>query len=159
MNWGFRSVFVSAITCLFLLISCGEDSVFEENLSLENQAWNVDQAASFEFSIDETNEYYDIFVNLRNTDDYLYSNLYLFTTMYFPNDRIAVDTLECTLADSQGKWFGSGFGGVHEHKILLSKNKAFPLSGDYRVEIRHAMREDELRGISDVGFGISVHDQ
>ena len=153
----FRAFVIS--TCLVLLLgACSSSTVFEEELSIEEGIWSNEQKAVFDFEIQNTDDYYDLYIYLRNTEDYAYSNIYLFTTMYFPNGKAAVDTIECTLADPSGNWYGSGFSGVYENRIRFSENKAFPLTGDYRFEINQAMRDDELSGITDVGFGIDKHE-
>ena len=145
------------ISMFLILISCNKNSIYEDQLSLEDQIWNQDQKAVFEFDIDNTEEYYDFFINIRNTEDYPYSNIYLFTTLYFPNNKIAVDTFQCILADQQGRWIGSGVGGLHENRIRFARNKALPLTGKYKIEINQAMREEALEGVSDVGFAIEIH--
>ena len=142
-----------------MVSSCSNNTIVDEHLSIEDQNWNQNQKAVFEFNIDDTNEYYDIYLSFRNTDDYPYNNLYVFTTMRFPNNKIAVDTLMCRMADTNGKWYGSGFGGIYENKVRLFRNKSFPLEGKYTFEINQAMREEELKGISDVGFSIEIHEE
>ncbi|RLD40915.1 MAG: gliding motility lipoprotein GldH, partial [Bacteroidetes bacterium] len=92
--------------------------------------------------------------NIRNSTDYRYSNLYVFLITKFPNNNLTKDTIECILADREGRWLGKGWGAVKENTILLSERMRFPLKGKYEFMIQHAMRVDTLKGIRDVGIRI-----
>ena len=59
------------------------------------------------------------------------------------------------MADASGKWFGSGLGDILDNPILFKRNLQFPAAGDYQFEIQHAMRQDTVKEIYDVGLRIS----
>lgn len=121
--------------------------------------WPRGERFSGEFEVTDTLSPQHFFVTLRNTEDYQYSNLYLFVHTYFPNNRKSKDTIECILTDHSGRWLGSGNGFIVDNKVISNKvlyqyQKKFPLMGKYRIEIEHAMREDTLQHIIDVGVRI-----
>ena len=136
------------------LSSCDRGRVIDDNIALSGQAWEKAYKAEFEVSIDDTASNYRFFVNVRNSVDYRYSNLYIFLNTRFPNGNITRDTIECLLADPTGKWLGRGMSKIRENQILLNASLRFPLKGVYRFEIEQAMREDSLKGISDIGIRI-----
>jgi len=143
---------------LFALSSCQFDSIYNENVTVENAEWDKDEAVRFEVMIDDSLASYDFFLNFRNTTDYRYSNLYVFLTTRFPNANLTRDTIEFILADEKGHWLGKGWGNLKENNILLKKDLQFPLSGRYVFLIQQAMRVDTLEGIHDVGLQISKAD-
>ena len=62
------------------------------------------------------------------------------------------DTVACTLADDRGRWLGSGWGNLVDHRIGFKRKTSFPIAGDYSIQITHGMRLDPLPGMRDVGF-------
>jgi gliding motility-associated lipoprotein GldH len=95
-----------------------------------------------------------MYVNVRNSAGYNYSNLFLFIKTIFPKGEQTIDTLECTLADPSGKWLGEGLGDIWDNQILFKKNIRFPQSGQYKFEVEQAMRIDPLTSIMDIGLRI-----
>ena len=139
---------------VFSLTSCDTNSVYNENVVIGNQAWYKDEAAHFTVDIQDTAAAYDFYINMRNTTDYRFSNLYLFLTTKFPDGKYMRDTIECILADNTGKWLGKGWGNLKETEILLNENMHFPGKGKYEFWIQQAMRTDTLKGIANVGLRV-----
>ena len=96
-------------------------------------------------------ESYAFYLNLRHLENYRYSNFYMFLHTTFPNGSQTHDTIECILAYPDGRWIGKGSGSMRTSKILLNNNLQFPLKGNYHFEIEQAMRDAELKGITDIG--------
>ena len=140
--------------CILFLSSCGYHAVYDRNVSIKHSLWYKDEAAHFEIDIEDTLATYDFFINLRNSTDYRFNNLYLFMTTKFPNGNLTCDTIECVLADNEGKWLGKGWGHLKENEILLNQSMVFPLRGKYEFWIQQAMRADTLKGIANVGLRI-----
>jgi len=136
------------------LVSCDSRRVFEENRAIGNGKWKTKEKICFEVSIKDTSIAYNVYLNVRNVMDFPYSNLFLFLQTSFPDGRIARDTLECMLADFDGRWLGSGIGSVKFNKFLLQKGVYFHEKGIYRFELEQAMRVNELNGIMDIGLRI-----
>jgi gliding motility-associated lipoprotein GldH len=138
-----------------MLCSCESDVVFEENKRIDNGVWRVSDGAHFEFETSDTTQLHNFYINLRNREDYPFSNIYFFVEMEFPNGKKSVDTVECFLADAAGKWIGSGSANLYDNRFLYQQGKQFPLAGRYKIDIHHGMRVEELKGITDVGFRLS----
>jgi gliding motility-associated lipoprotein GldH len=147
------------ITTLIVLVSCGGGSIyFEENKSITNKDWAVDNKQEFDFTINDTTQLYDFFFNVRTTSNYEYSNMYIFYKLYFPNGKSLSDTAQFILADPTGKWLGKTVSGsLIDNSILFSNKRRFPLSGKYTFLVQHGMRNNKLSNISDVGFKIKEH--
>jgi gliding motility-associated lipoprotein GldH len=147
--------FVLGMMCCVCLASCDDQVVFEENKAIENGNWKNTDNVHFQFNITDTVSFHDFFINVRNGEEYPYSNVYLFMEMEFPNAKRSIDTINCYLADPTGKWLGTGIGKLYDQRFRIRNRKQFPLAGRYTVTIRQGMRTPELEGIYDVGFRIS----
>jgi gliding motility-associated lipoprotein GldH len=84
---------------------------------------------------------------------YDYQNLWLLCEEVQPDGASLKDTVECMLADDFGKWNGNGFT-LFQNQFVLRNHYIFPDTGKYTVGIRHGMRNDNLRGIEDIGLFI-----
>ncbi|MDP4292197.1 MAG: gliding motility lipoprotein GldH [Bacteroidota bacterium] len=146
-----KTVFLFLLSVI--LVSCEKNIFFQENKKIEGEKWLMNQPCEFTVGVSDIHRNYDFYLNIRNTADYKYSNLYLFLHTYYPGGTTSVDTLECTLAQPDGKWIGTGFGRIKYQQIPIKQNVRFPRAGTYRFQIFQAMRGD-VEGISDIGLRI-----
>ncbi|MBF8148951.1 gliding motility lipoprotein GldH [Winogradskyella sp. F6397] len=157
-----NKLFLVVVGCL-LFTSCDSDAVFDEYASVPNQ-WNKDSIATFNFKAPDTLNGYNLYVNLRNTDAYKFSNLFLIVEMNYPNGKVVKDTLEYKMAAPNGELLGTGFSDLKENKLWYRGYKepfAFNEEGEYTVNIQHAMRNygvvngvENLQGITEIGFRV-----
>jgi len=150
-------------TCFFLITSCDSKAVYDVYKELPNQ-WHKDSVANFNFQSPDTTNIYNLYVNIRNTNDYKYSNLFLIVELNYPNGKAVKDTLEYKMAAPNGELLGSGFSDIKESKLWYRGfNSKFKFSeeGEYNVNIQHAMRNngdvngiENLEGITDIGFRV-----
>lgn len=137
-----------------LFFSCDTNHVFEKNVSIPDEGWNVKNKIKLEVDITDTIQSTNFYVNVRNADGYPYSNLFLFVKTIFPTGEQSNDTLECVLADENGKWLGRGIGDIYDNQIPFKRNVLFPKTGKYIFEIEQGMRTDVVPLIMDVGLRI-----
>lgn len=143
------------LCCLSLIFSsCDRTRVYEQNTLIEKNTWPQKVKYQFDVPISDSAQAYDLYVNVRNSGKYQYSNLFLFVTMSFPDGSKTRDTLECTLADPSGKWLGDGLGDLHDNQKLFKEKLRFPHTGNYHFQIEQAMRIDPLQGITDIGLRV-----
>jgi gliding motility-associated lipoprotein GldH len=147
INWWYILVF-------FGFISCDPNLIYESNVDFKNEIWAKDSFAVFEVEIADTLSIYNVYLNNRINGQYGYSNLYLFITTELPDNSLIRDTLECILADVNGRWLGKGFGNIWSNKIPYRKYIRFPQKGKYTFYLEQAMREEELRHILNAGIRI-----
>jgi gliding motility-associated lipoprotein GldH len=154
---------VLVMSSCFFVTSCDSNAVFDVYKSVPSQ-WNKDSVASFNFKAPDTTKNYNLYVNLRNTNDYEFSNLFLIVELNYPNGKTVKDTLEYKMAAPNGELLGTGFSDIKENKLWYKGFKdpfKFSEEGDYIVNIQHAMRKNgvvngisNLEGITDVGFRV-----
>ena len=145
----------------FLMFSCDDKTDFNQYKSIDDKGWEANSKVLFEFDVKDTISPKNLFINIRNNSDFEFSNLYLITELVFPNQSKVVDTLQYEMADASGKFLGAGFTEIKESKLFYKEKKAFPISGKYMFNVRHAMRKNGevnpiefLKGIQDVGLSI-----
>jgi gliding motility-associated lipoprotein GldH len=142
------------LLCLLALSSCDKNRVFEDNQKIKDYVWDVKDVKKFRVQIKDTLTPHNFYVNVRNSDSYRYSNLYIFIKTTFPNGKFSHDTLECILANVEGHWLGKGLGDIWDNQIPFKKAKRFPLTGTYTFELEQGMRLPQLPQIMDVGLRV-----
>lgn len=149
------------IILLLILVSCDSNRVFDEYVGIPDGFWNKEKKISFNFSITDTITKQNLFLNLRNNNDFQFSNLFLITELNFPDGQKMIDTLEYDMTDKAGEFLGEGFSEIKENKLFYKENIIFPNTGNYIVTIKHAMRKSDeiegietLTGITDIGFRV-----
>ncbi len=142
------------LTILFLLAACNGSVVFTDSQPVKNNIWNVNDIVKFPASIADTINSNDVTFIIRTGSSYPFRNIHLFVTTTSPNGNSITDTLHYFLADEKGKWYGKGFGDIHEMILPYKSNVYFPLKGTYTFTVNHGMRIIDLKGVYD--FGISI---
>ena len=155
----------SALLVLILILSfsCDKKRVFDEYKSV-GTAWHKDSIVSFNLPELDTTKRYNLFVTLRNNNDYPFNNLFLIVGIEMPNGFTKVDTLEYQMANPDGTLMGDGFSDIKESKLFFKEKVRF--RGKYKVNIKQAVRENgkvpgvtALEGITEVGFRIENIDK
>ena len=157
-----KSSLLIAFLCFLFLFSCDKKRVFDEYKNVGN-AWHKDSIVTFDLPQLDAKKKYNLFVNVRNNDDYPYSNLFLIVSLEQPNRQVKVDTLEYLMTNPDGTLLGEGFSDVKESKLFYKDGESFTQKGVYKIHIRHAVRQtgkvdgvERLKGISDIGFRIET---
>lgn len=145
-----------------LFFSCDKKRVFDEYKSV-GSAWNKDSIVTFNLPELDSTKRYNLFVTLRDNNNYPFNNLFLIVAIERPNGFTKVDTLEYQMANSDGSLMGDGFSDLKESKLFYKEKVRF--RGKYKVLIKQAVRENgkvpgvtALEGIVDVGFRIEKID-
>ena len=148
------------ITILLLLGACDSRTVVSDTISLPS-TWNKDSVIAFDIPPLDSLKKYNLFLHIRNSNDYKYNNLFLIVSMNFPHGKTITDTLEYRMANPDGSWLGEGIGSIKENKLWYKERVSFFEEGTYTITITHANRNNgdvdgvtNLEGITDVGFSI-----
>jgi gliding motility-associated lipoprotein GldH len=149
------------IGLISILISCDSNRIFDEYVPIENSTWQKNDTITFNLKVSDTISPQNMFINIRNNNDYKYSNIFIITEILAPNQYATIDTLEYEMTDEKGRWLGSGFSDLKENKLFFKENYIFKKSGKYDIKIIHAMRKnnetdgiESLEGITSIGFRI-----
>ena len=150
------------ILVAILFFSCDKKRVFDEYKSV-GRAWHKDSIVTFNLPELDSTKRYNLFVTLRDNNNYPFNNLFLIVGIEMPNGFTKVDTLEYQMANPDGSLMGDGFSDIKENKLFYKENVRF--RGKYKVNIKQAVRENgkvpgvtALEGITEVGFRIENRD-
>ena len=148
------------ILLLLLAISCDKKRVFDEYKSV-GKTWHKDSIVTFELPKLDSKKFFNLYVNVRDNDDYPFNNLFLIVSLEQPHRQVNVDTLEYQMTNPDGTLLGNGFSDIKESKLFYKGKTNFTQKGIYKIHIQQATRQTgkiegvvALPGISDVGFRI-----
>ena len=136
------------------IISCSHNEIFFEYHSFNNSEWSRENPAVFRVNIEDNLHPYNLSVELRNNNSYAFSNIWLFVEYKMPDGISRKDTINAELADVYGKWYGKGLS-LYNLSIPYETSYLYPDTGVYVYTIYQGMRENTLKGISDIGFKVS----
>jgi gliding motility-associated lipoprotein GldH len=146
--------------CLIgLIVGCDLGNEKLQFSSFSN-GWLQHEEVQFHFTPEKINSPTNLFLYLRNNDDYPFANIHLITTLENPIGEKLIDTLSYTMATPEGEWLGEGLL-VHESKLWFKEAYHFRVVGEHSLTIKPSMRHNEhaesvdvLKGITEVGIGI-----
>ena len=155
--------FLVLIITIATLISCDTNHVLDDYETLP-KVWKKGDSISFAFKSPDTLKTYDVFLNLRNNNDYEFSNLFLIVGLKTPSNNKTIDTLEYQMTAPNGEWLGSGFSEIKENKLWYKDAIQFKEHGNYTLTIEHAIRKngningvEQLKGITEIGYRLEEH--
>lgn len=136
-----------------LAISCAEDTaVLDKNVAIADKAWHYHDKPRLMAHITDTGPPYNVYLNLRHTAEYRYSNIFLLVHRSGPGMPDTTERVELPLAEPDGRWLGRSTGSLYAHKYLFKENMHFADTGQYLFTIEQNMRENPLPGVADVGI-------
>jgi gliding motility-associated lipoprotein GldH len=149
-----RYSFILILISGLLYTACNSNVVFTDSAVMKDNKWKLFDVPVFKVPISDTLNSNNVSFTIRTGSAYPFRNIYLFVTATSPDGKSITDTLQYFLADEKGKWYGKGFGDIHELNLPNKSNVFFPLKGTYEFKIRHGMRLEDLTGVYDIGIRI-----
>lgn len=131
------------------MAACSSSTAYTEYRNLPLTGWDKDSTLVYEVTVTDTLATYNLILNVRHGQDYPYQNVWFFVENGLSGQT---DTLEYYLADQRGRWLGNGFGDKREMPCLIGQNVRFSHARPYLFRVHQGMREDRLRGITEVGL-------
>lgn len=128
--------------------------VYQKSISIPDYAWDYDFKPSFAFEIKDTTARYSLYITLRHTNQYPYSNLWLLVHSNYEGVKPKSKRVELPLANIEGKWFGTGTGDIFEHRIPIQQNVRFDKIGTYYFKLEQDMRIHPLPDVMSVGLRV-----
>jgi gliding motility-associated lipoprotein GldH len=157
-----KTNFIGLLLLFLFFTSCDKKQFYSEYKELDG-SWKKSDTLRFTFEQKDTINPYNLFLNVRNNNDYPFNNMYLIVSLKEPGKKptIKIDTLEYQMADVDGTLLGEGFTDVKESKLWYLENYVFNRIGNYKVEVVQAVRATgevdgvaELEGITELGLRI-----
>lgn len=153
LNYGF-SCFIIAL--LFAFTGCSDPKrVMDESISIANHNWIYGNKIKFDVDIKDAQVSYNLYLNVRVTSAYRYSNMFVLVYQsQGPTKKATTTRYELKLASPTGEWLGKGSGSMYSYQIPFKQQYHFPVAGKYHFEIEQNMRDNPLRSVSDVGLRV-----
>lgn len=141
---------------MLAVCSCTDPrGVLDQNTEIPNRNWAYVNRMKYDVKIDDPSVAYNLFVNLRVTADYKYSNLFVLVRQSNTHGgKPWVTRYEFKLANPDGEWLGKGTGNLYSYQLPFKTGYKFPEKGTYQFEIEQNMRDNPLREVSDVGLRV-----
>jgi gliding motility-associated lipoprotein GldH len=138
----------------FMLNGCSDpNAIIDQNTSINNRNWSYANQITNSFKIDDPNRLYNIYINLRVTGEYKYSNI--FVLLHKSGPKLGgVTRFEIKLANPDGEWLGQGSGNLYSYQVPVMTNFKFPEKGSYTFTIEQNMRDNPLHEVNDVGIRV-----
>lgn len=148
-------------SCLLIpFYACDSSRVFEEYKNFNNKKWAAKEVISFSFTIQDIQQPYTVYYNVRNTITYPYYNIYNTYELADQTGKIVESRMiENNLMHPQtGEPLGKAASGdLFDNQFPLLENYKFAKAGSYQLRLRQYMRMEELPEI--VAVGIRVEKQ
>ena len=146
---------MACIVAAMTLAACDGSVYYDESRSVDEHGWLPQDTLTFDVEVDDTVHLFNFLVEVRNSVEYPYSNTFLFINTTFPDGSVAYDTMECPLADPEGRWLGKRTGRYVDARYRLRGGSArFPMTGRYRFAVTNGMRDSAIGGIRDIGLRV-----
>ena len=141
-------------TLMVAVVGCTDpNSIIDQNTPIENHNWSYSNKIKNSFKIDDPSIPYNVYLNLRVTGNYRYSNIFLIARRNGPGLK-ASTRFEIKLANPDGEWLGQGSGNLYSYQVPIITDFKFPAKGTYTFEIEQNMRDNPLKEVNDVGLRV-----
>src|ERR1043165_1079444 len=130
------------------LSSCRPSPQYQDHYNIPGAAWSSTFQPQFKFEITDTAAAYQLFLLIRHTDAYPFSNIWINMDSRGPHDTsFRKVRVEVPLAATSGRWLGRGMGEIWEQRVPINSLQMpafFPHKGLYTVRLTLDMRRDPL---------------
>jgi gliding motility-associated lipoprotein GldH len=143
------------LACVLFTISCNQVDVFEKSTTIPHYQWDNKFKAEGSFIISDTTSPYNLYIVLRHTDAYKYSNIWLNVGLQAPGDTMYYQKLNLTLSGDAEGWEGTGMNDIWEvRKLINGQPRRFIKKGEYKFSISQVMRDNPLAYVMSAGLRI-----
>lgn len=150
-----KILFLFVVLTTIFLASCQDKlAIVDTNIELDKHNWSYSERVKIPFNIESAGIPCNLYLNLRHTSDYKYSNIFLLIHITGPDGKKSTERREFKLALPDGQWLGKGSGNLYSYQILFSEDYKFPLKGKYVIELEQNMRDNPLDNITDAGIRV-----
>ncbi len=154
METGMNRYIFLIVAFLFFMSACTNRIIFEERVQMQEEKWDKDEPAVFAVLHQDTSQVVDVGMTFKHTDEYAFSNLWVFLEVNGPEGLVQRDTLEMFLAHVDGRWLGEKKSKSYEISALYQHGVKLSKPGNYSFSVIQGMRRNQLEGIQEISFWI-----
>lgn len=148
-----------AVFILLGLVSCGEQPLIDESRAIDGRRWFREQEPIFTVKVDSPTTAYDLFLNIRNSVNFQFSDLFLEVEQRNPDSSKVNYVVKIKMTNGEGLWIGKGSGNLYSQQVRFLSDYHFPDSGMYTFKVKQNMRANPVEGIHDVGIRVTASDR
>ena len=150
-----KTLFLFMWLLMLGLISCQDSvTIADTNVEFEKLNWSYSEKIRIPVKIEATDISYNLYLNLRHSAAYKYSNIFIIIHIIGPDGKKFSERREFKLALADGEWLGSGSGNMYSYQINFKEKYKFPVKGTYMFELEQNMRDNPLDHVSDAGIRV-----
>ncbi len=143
------------IAGILFFLSCSHIDLYQKTADIPAQQWFYNNKPQFTIAIKDTTALYNVYVVLRHTDAFKYSNLWLSLGSKAPGDTMRYQNINLALSNDINGWEGTGMDDIFEvRKNITPGPVPFKKAGNYLFSVAQIMRENPLQHILNVGIRI-----
>ncbi len=140
---------------LLLVTACTPNTVFESADSMQAAGWDFEQQPITSVDIQDTTAAYDLYLVIRHTTNYPFSNLWITLHTTYPGGQTGSLRKQLLIGDNEAQqWRTDCLRNVCTGLLPILEGHRFTESGTYQFRLEHIMRTNPLPGIMDVGLRI-----
>jgi gliding motility-associated lipoprotein GldH len=129
-------------------------TIADNNVEISGRNWSYTEKIQVPVVIKDETIPYNLYVNLRHTSNYKYSNIFILIHITGPDKKKITERKEFKLALPDGEWLGSGSGNMYSYQLPYKENYKFPSKGKYIIELEQNMRDNPLDYVTDAGVRV-----
>ena len=145
---------IHTLLLLLACTACNFSSTREKYKMLADEVWERDSNYRFEFDITQPGRYL-MSTCVRHTTAYKQRNISCYLTISYRGSELNSINTDVLMADENGQWIGQGLGGLKTVVQPIKEIFHFDSTGIYTVEVRHRMKDKQLKGIKNIGIKIT----
>ncbi|MDE6097562.1 MAG: gliding motility lipoprotein GldH [Muribaculaceae bacterium] len=146
-----RTAAIFVIVTMAVLSACRlRHNDYSDFHTFDNARWAFTDTVTFTPELADSVADVPLTICVRHSNAYPYSNLWLELQYPTGDTTVQTDTIELTLADDFGRWYGKGSGVSYQFTDTLSPR--FRVFSKQKLRLRNIMRRDTLPGIEQIGI-------
>lgn len=142
------------IATIVFLAACNSGAYYQKKIEMPDSKWAYSDTLAFQFSISDTMEIYNIYLDIEHADTFSTQNVYMKLYTLFPDGKRLSKQKSFDLFDQQGKPVGACSGRKCRLHTTLQENAFFNSPGAYEITLEQYTRQDPLPGIFSIGLTI-----
>lgn len=142
------------IAVLLLFSSCKKTEVYRKfNDDFVENRWENNAVQSFDFSIEDDKQLYDVVLNFSHVYDYQFESIPLTVSIFNPKGEEEKLSFDLKIKDENGKELADCGGDFCDLKYKI-KGKTILQKGNYKINISHNFKGPYLPNVLGVGLEI-----
>ncbi|MFN0015555.1 MAG: gliding motility lipoprotein GldH [Saprospiraceae bacterium] len=136
--------------------ACGPGYFFEENKPIAGGQWAYADTLDFRFTIEDTLETYNMYLEFEYADTFSTQNMYLKLHTRFPDGKRLGKQKSFDLFSPEGQPLGKCSGGNCRLQVVLQERAFFNQRGEYTITLEQFTRSNPLPGVLSVGLTLEA---